>query len=395
MKSFSIYIHIPFCVKKCSYCDFLSAPADESTKRRYVDRLLEEMEKASKEYRDYEAVSVFFGGGTPSVLTAEDTGRIMGLLNKRFRIRPDAEITTEINPKTASYEKLKAYFDLGMNRLSIGLQSAAEKELAVLGRIHSFQDFCETFHAARQAGFSNINVDIMSALPGQSAESYSDTLKKVLLLSPEHISAYSLIIEEGTPFYERYHKEDDLRKAGKDPREVHECGNLFPPLPSEEEEREMYEETERLLGEYGYRRYEISNYAKPGYECLHNTVYWTGKEYAGFGIGAASYMGGVRFKNTEKLQDYLNGDFKKAEKTMLKKADRMEEFMFLGLRMINGVSRKEFLIRFGVSMEEVYEAALRKMVEQGLLKIEGDRVFLTYKGLDVANYVMAEFLLGE
>lgn len=395
MKSFSIYIHIPFCVKKCSYCDFLSAPADESTKRRYVDRLLEEMEKASKEYRDYEPVSVFFGGGTPSVLTAEDTGRIMGLLNKRFRIRPDAEITTEINPKTASYEKLKAYFDLGMNRLSIGLQSAAEKELAVLGRIHSFQDFCETFHAARQAGFSNINVDIMSALPGQSAESYSDTLKKVLLLSPEHISAYSLIIEEGTPFYERYHKEDDLRKAGKDPREVHECGNLFPPLPSEEEEREMYEETERLLGEYGYRRYEISNYAKPGYECLHNTVYWTGKEYAGFGIGAASYMGGVRFKNTEKLQDYLNGDFKKAEKTMLKKADRMEEFMFLGLRMINGVSRKEFLIRFGVSMEEVYEAALRKMVEQGLLKIEGDRVFLTYKGLDVANYVMAEFLLGE
>ena len=395
MKSFSIYIHIPFCVKKCSYCDFLSAPADESTKRRYVDRLLEEMEKASKEYRDYEAVSVFFGGGTPSVLTAEDTGRIMGLLNKRFRIRPDAEITTEINPKTASYEKLKAYFDLGMNRLSIGLQSAAEKELAVLGRIHSFQDFCETFHAARQAGFSNINVDIMSALPGQSAESYSDTLKKVLLLSPEHISAYSLIIDEGTPFYERYHKEDDLRKAGKDPREVHECGNLFPPLPSEEEEREMYEETERLLGEYGYRRYEISNYAKPGYECLHNTVYWTGKEYAGFGIGAASYMGGVRFKNTEKLQDYLNGDFKKAEKTMLKKADRMEEFMFLGLRMINGVSRKEFLIRFGVSMEEVYEAALRKMVEQGLLKIEGDRVFLTYKGLDVANYVMAEFLLGE
>ncbi len=395
MKSFSIYIHIPFCVKKCSYCDFLSAPADESTKRRYVDRLLEEMEKASKEYRDYEAVSVFFGGGTPSVLTAEDTGRIMGLLNKRFRIRPDAEITTEINPKTASYEKLKAYFDLGMNRLSIGLQSAAEKELAVLGRIHSFQDFCETFHAARQAGFSNINVDIMSALPGQSAESYSDTLKKVLLLSPEHISAYSLIIEEGTPFYERYHKEDDLRKAGKDPREVHECGNLFPPLPSEEEEREMYEETERLLGEYAYRRYEISNYAKPGYECLHNTVYWTGKEYAGFGIGAASYMGGVRFKNTEKLQDYLNGDFKKAEKTMLKKADRMEEFMFLGLRMINGVSRKEFLIRFGVSMEEVYEAALRKMVEQGLLKIEGDRVFLTYKGLDVANYVMAEFLLGE
>ncbi len=395
MKSFSIYIHIPFCVKKCSYCDFLSAPADESTKRRYVDRLLEEMEKASKEYRDYEAVSVFFGGGTPSVLTAEDTGRIMGLLNKRFRIRPDAEITTEINPKTASYEKLKAYFDLGMNRLSIGLQSAAEKELAVLGRIHSFQDFCETFHAARQAGFSNINVDIMSALPGQSAESYSDTLKKVLLLSPEHISAYSLIIEEGTPFYERYHKEDDLRKAGKDPREVHECGNLFPPLPSEEEEREMYEETERLLGEYGYRRYEISNYAKPGYECLHNTVYWTGKEYAGFGIGAASYMGGVRFKNTEKLQDYLNGDFKKAEKTMLKKADRMEEFMFLGLRMINGVSRKEFLIRFGVSMEEVYEASLRKMVEQGLLKIEGDRVFLTYKGLDVANYVMAEFLLGE
>lgn len=391
MKNLSIYIHIPFCIKKCNYCDFLSAPADEETKKRYVDRLLEEMKEASGAYCEYEVVSVFFGGGTPSVLAGEDTGRIMELLKKKFRIRPDAEITTEVNPKTASYEKLKTYFDLGLNRLSIGLQSAEEKELAVLGRIHGFQDFCETFRSARRVGFSNINVDIMSALPGQSVESYRNTLKKTLLLSPEHISAYSLIIEEGTPFYEQYGKEDAIRQAGGS-GEIHDKKDGLPPLPSEETEREMYEETERLLREYGYRRYEISNYAKPGYECIHNTAYWTRKEYIGFGIGAASYTGGVRFKNSENLQDYLAGDFKKAEKTVLKKTDCMEEFMFLGLRMIKGVSKQEFLTQFGVSMEAVYDAALRKTEGQGLLKTEGDRVFLTHKGLDVANYVMAEFL---
>jgi len=377
MKELSIYIHIPFCLKKCNYCDFLSVPADGETKKRYVDRLLGEIKEAAVDYREYEVVSVFFGGGTPSVLAVEDTARSMECLRENFRFAACAEITTEVNPKTADYKKLKSYKALGFNRLSIGLQSADEGELAVLGRCHSYEDFLETFHGARRAGFSNINVDIMSALPGQGMESYVSTLKKVLALSPEHISAYSLIIEEGTPFFEWYTKEE----------------KELPQLPSEEEERAMYEITGRMLEEHGYHRYEISNYAKPGYECFHNMAYWTRREYAGFGIGAASFVGGVRFRNKGKLSDYLEGDFEKEERIVLKKSDCMEEFMFLGLRLTAGVSRQEFDTQFGVTMEEIYGEVLKKMENLELLKKEGDRVYLTQRGLDVSNYVMSEFLL--
>jgi len=392
MKELSIYIHIPFCVKKCDYCDFLSAPAKEETKNRYVDMLLCEMDKAAGDYAEYEVISVFLGGGTPSVLALEDTTRIMACLREKFNISRYAEITTEVNPKTADYEKLKAYLESGFNRLSIGLQSADDIELGTLGRIHDYGDFLEVFHAARKAGFSNINVDVMSALPGQSVESYKSTLRKVLALSPEHISAYSLIIEEGTPFYEWYGEEDALRKAG---RELKNCEKQKerPHLPSEEEERLMYEITEQMLLKQGYQRYEISNYAKKGYECLHNMVYWTRKEYVGFGVGAASFVGGERFRNTDHLQTYLEGNFEKEERTVLNRSDCMEEFMFLGLRLINGVSGKEFLAQFGVSVEEIYGAVLKKMEKQGLLQKTGDRIALTHRGLDVANYVMSEFLL--
>lgn len=375
MKELSIYIHIPFCVKKCNYCDFLSAPADGETRRRYVDRLLEEIKKAAGDYGEYEVASVFFGGGTPSVLASEDTMRVMACLRENFRLSPRAEITTEINPKTADDEKLKSYAALGFNRLSIGLQSAKEKELDILGRIHSYEDFLEAFYGARRAGFSNINVDVMSALPGQSVDSYISTLKKVLALSPEHISAYSLIIEEGTPFFEWYG-----------------LGEL-PLLPSEEEERAMYEITGQLLEEQGYHRYEISNYAKPGYECFHNMAYWTRKEYAGFGIGAASFFSGVRFRNKGSLQSYLEGDFEKEERLVLTRQDCMEEFMFLGLRLTAGVSKHKFKMQFGVSMEEIYGEVLKKMEKLRLLKAEGDRVYLTRRGVDVSNYVMSEFLL--
>lgn len=393
MKELSIYIHIPFCVKKCYYCDFLSAPADEETKRRYVDRLLCEMEEAAAGYTEYEVISVFFGGGTPSVLALEDTARIMVCLWEKFHISRYAEITAEVNPKTASREKLKAYFGLGFNRLSIGLQSADDRELGSLGRVHNYGDFVEVFHAARKAGFANINVDVMSALPGQSVESYQSTLKKVLAFSPEHISAYSLIIEEGTPFFEWYGDEDAARRAGKEPAKAVGKQGELPPLLSEEEERLMYEITEQMLGEQGYHRYEISNYAKEGYECLHNMVYWTRKQYVGFGIGAASFTGKERLRNTSKLQDYLNGDDSKEERVVLSRSDCMEEFMFLGLRLIKGVSGQEFQTQFGIPLEEVYGTVLQKMKKQGLLEREGDRIFLTHRGLDVSNYVMSEFLL--
>lgn len=378
MKKLSVYIHIPFCVKKCNYCDFLSAAASEETKRQYVDRLIMEMEREAENYRNYQVVSVFFGGGTPSVLQTGDTGRIMAALKEHFCVSEDAEITSEVNPGTADYEKLKAYKEMGFNRLSIGLQSAEDTELKLLGRIHDYKVFLAVYEAARRAGFQNVNVDIMSALPGQSIESYRRTLEKVLQLEPEHISAYSLIVEEGTPFFEWY--------GG-------ERGEVL--LPSEEEEREMYDLTEKLLREREYHRYEISNYAKEGLECRHNKAYWIRQDYVGFGIGAASMVQNVRFQNKQDLKGYLEGDLSKEEHTVLTQKECMEEFMFLGLRLTEGVSKEKFYECFRVSMEEVYREVLEAMEKKGLLVNESKRVYLTKKGLDVSNYVMAEFLISE
>lgn len=376
MERLSIYIHIPFCIRKCYYCDFLSAYGNAETKKAYVDRLLEELEQEAGNYRDYQVVSVFFGGGTPSVLEETDTARIMNAVKTHFCLNPDAEITGEVNPKTAEEEKLAAYRQMGFNRLSIGLQSAQDEELKKLGRIHDYKDFLVLYEGARKAGFQNINVDVMAALPGQSVESYKRTLEKVVSLSPEHISAYSLIVEEGTPFFEWYGEKGS-------PEE----------LPDEEEEREMYVMTEELLGKEGYHRYEISNYAKDGFECIHNTAYWVRRDYAGFGLGAASLVKGERFRNKRNLEDYLRGDFTKAERQLLTKEECMEEFMFLGLRLIRGVEKSAFLEQFGVALEQVYAGVLEKMEKQGLLVNGKERVFLTKRGLDVSNYVMAEFLL--
>lgn len=378
MRELSVYIHIPFCVKKCYYCDFLSAPAGEEEKKRYVDRLLIQLKKEAEDYRDRTVVSVFFGGGTPSVLETADTARIMETLKDHFAISPEAEITSEVNPKTADYEKLRAYREMGFNRLSIGLQSTEEEELKGLGRIHDYSDFLSVYEAARRAGFRNINVDVMAALPGQSVESYRSTLKRVAALSPEHISAYSLIVEEGTPFFDWYG--ENGCKGG---------------LPTEEEEREMYELTKAELEQYGYHRYEISNYAKAGYECRHNTAYWIRQDYIGFGLGAASLIGQERFCNTRKMEEYLAEDFafEKQERQLLSQKDCMEEFMFLGLRLIRGVSKDAFFSRFQTAMDTVYGKALKKLREQGLLEDKDGQVFLTAKGLDVSNYVFAEFLL--
>lgn len=383
MKELELYLHIPFCVKKCNYCDFLSAPAGEETRAAYVDALLEEI-RGFDEPEDYEVVTVFFGGGTPSILPGQAIFRIMEALREKFSFRKEAEITLEANPGTVDKEKLSFYKKAGINRLSFGLQSADAEELKKLGRIHTWEKFLESFQLAREAGFSNINVDLMSALPGQTKESWEKTLRQVLALQPEHISAYSLIIEEGTPFYQLYEKDVERRDAGEEPELI----------PSEEEERAMYEATGRILKEQGYLHYEISNYAKPGCECRHNLGYWQRRDYLGFGLGASTLLNPVRYKNTEDLEAYLGGDFSKKEFFVLTKDNQIEETMFLGLRVLEGVSKEQFREQFSCELRVVYRKELEKLEKEGLLEEEGDFVRLTSRGIDLSNPVLAEFLLS-
>ena len=383
MKELELYLHIPFCVKKCNYCDFLSAPAGEETRAAYVDALLEEI-RGFDEPEDYEVVTVFFGGGTPSILPGQAIFRIMEALREKFSFRKGAEITLEANPGTVDKEKLSFYKKAGINRLSFGLQSADAEELKKLGRIHTWEKFLESFQLAREAGFSNINVDLMSALPGQTKESWEKTLRQVLALQPEHISAYSLIIEEGTPFYQLYEKDVERRDAGEEPELI----------PSEEEERAMYEATGRILKEQGYLHYEISNYAKPGRECCHNLGYWQRRDYLGFGLGASTLLNPVRYKNTEDLEAYLGGDFSKKEFFVLTKDNQIEETMFLGLRVLEGVSKEQFREHFSCELRVVYRKELEKLEKEGLLEEEGDFVRLTSRVIDLSNPVLAEFLLS-
>lgn len=375
-KQMELYVHIPFCERKCAYCDFLSFPADEAVKRRYTEILIGEIEMAGAAYRDTTVTSVFVGGGTPSVLDSGLMVKIFEALHRSFQINGEAEISMEANPGTVTEKKLLDYRSVGINRLSFGLQSADNRELRLLSRIHTFEDFVESFRLARSCGFGNINVDLMSALPGQTTESWLSTLRTVASMEPEHISAYSLIIEEGTPFFDRY---GEGRGEGL--------------LPDEDSDREMYHRTKEILAGYGYERYEISNYAKSGRECRHNIGYWTGVPYLGLGLGASSYVDGKRFQVTDNMSEYLNGEPGKCtEEQILTKRDMEEEFFFLGLRMVQGVSLCEFERRFGLSAEQVYPGLLEKLIREGVAEQIGDRFFLTEYGLDVSNCVMAEFL---
>ena len=427
MKSISIYIHIPFCVKKCQYCDFLSAPADSRAQEVYLRALKQEIREQAARYREYEVQTVFIGGGTPTAVPCENLCEVLKTVFSFYRMNPHAEISMEANPGTVTKEALLSYRKAGINRISIGLQSADDVELKLLGRIHTYRDFQQTYRWAQEAGFTNINLDIMSALPGQSVENYKKTLETVLSLNPQHISAYSLIVEEGTPFYEKYGQESEKLQA---------TGEKQPDLPSEEEEREMYALTEKLLAAAGYHRYEISNYALPGRECRHNLVYWKRGNYVGFGLGAASMVENVRFENIREMQEYLaeyagmpdaepvfaevaQGDaqvlpneqeFSLREDTYseneqelsirenvhpLSPQEQMEETMFLGLRLTEGVSKAEFHRQFGVSMEQIYGEVIRKNTAKGLLIDEAGYVCLTREGMDLSNYVMAQFLLDE
>lgn len=385
----ALYFHIPFCLKKCNYCDFLSFGADSpladgKTKARYMDSLLRETVMRAEDYGDYCVASVFIGGGTPSMVMPEFLSELMAVVREHYRLAEDAEITIEVNPGTVDERALRCYQQAGINRLSIGLQSADNGELAALGRVHTYGQFLGTYYTARKCGFSNVNVDIMSALPGQTLKGYLDTLEKVLALDPppEHVSAYSLILEEGTVLWEQ---------AGR--------GELV--LPDEDTEREMYEAARRVLEGAGYVRYEISNYARPGRECRHNCGYWCRRDYAGFGIGAASLIDNVRFKNGEDLRAYLVSPTGcQCDRQALSLSEQMEEFMFLGLRMTAGVSAAEFAACFGEEPEHVYGEVIKKNIGDGLLRwtegLSGNssdrRLALTEKGLDLANYVMAQFL---
>lgn len=371
-----LYLHMPFCVRKCAYCDFLSFPTDQETQNLYTRRLMEDIDAMGKKYGDIPVDTIFIGGGTPSV---PDSALIVGIMEhvrKAFHVAEGAEISMEANPGTVTREKLTDYRRAGINRLSFGLQSANDRELKLLGRIHTWAEFLESFHLARECGFTNINIDLMSALPGQTRESWKDTLKRVTDLNPEHISAYSLIIEDGTPFGEKYGSEEG-RKL----------------LPDEDSEREMYHETKRFLKSCGYERYEISNYAKPGRACRHNIGYWTGLPYLGLGLGASSYMDGCRFAVNSDMKQYLEekpGMFTDVEK--LTKKDMEEEFFYVGLRMTAGVSLPEFERRFGVSAKDVYPGLMEMFVEEKAAVFQGDRFVLTDYGLDVSNYIMAQFL---
>ena len=371
-----LYLHMPFCVRKCAYCDFLSFPSGAKTQRMYAKRLMEDIGVMGKRYGEIPVETIFIGGGTPSVPDSGLIVEIMEHVRHAFHVADGAEISMEANPGTVTREKLTDYRKAGINRLSFGLQSANDRELKLLGRIHTWAEFLESFTLARECGFANLNIDLMSALPGQTCESWKETLSRVTDLDPEHISAYSLIIEEGTPFGERYGSEEG-RKL----------------LPDEDSEREMYHETKRFLKDCGYERYEISNYAKPGRECRHNIGYWTGVPYLGLGLGASSYLDGCRFTVNPDMKQYLEekpGMFADIEK--LTKKDMEEEFFYVGLRMTAGVSLSEFERRFRIAAKEVYPGLMETFVKEKAARFEGDRFVLTDYGLDVSNYIMAQFL---
>ena len=394
-QTLELYVHIPFCKKKCRYCDFLSFAGEEWTQETYTQALIREI-GAWRGKENKKVSSVFVGGGTPSILSVRRMEEIFEALRESFFLAEDAEITIECNPGTLEKEKLEVYKCLGVNRLSLGLQSAKNEELRLLGRIHTWETFLESFQMARKAGFENLNVDLISALPGQTVESWRETLEKAIALSPEHISAYSLIIEEGTPFWNRFGEGACA------------CDYTGPALPDEDTENKIYRFTRKFLQEQGFERYEISNYAKPGKECRHNIGYWTEVAYLGLGLGASSYMEGCRFTNEKDLDKYLALDFGEEDpekrETALRKlwgqieelsqAQRMEEFMFLGLRMLKGVSDVDFVRLFGVKMETVYGDVIRRLTANGLLKKEENNLALTEWGMDVSNFVLSEFLLG-
>lgn len=386
-KQIGLYIHIPFCKQKCSYCDFCSYANKESFIKRYIQCVLKEIiEVGNNNKIDFEngkddlflVKTIYIGGGTPSLIDSKYIVQIIEDIKLNFEIDEKAEITIEVNPGTVTLEKLEDYKRAGINRLSIGLQSTHEHLLKEIGRIHTYLDFLDTFRFAREAGFENINVDLMIGLPNQTLAEVQDSIEEIVSMEPEHISVYSLILEEGTPLFKKV--EEGLE------------------LPDEELERKMYWNVKRILEANGYNHYEISNFAKQGYESKHNLDCWNQKEYIGFGIAAHSYTNGIRYSNIENIEQYIkNYDEDKTEENLVfhEKHDMeamQKEYMLLGLRKIDGVSIQEFKIKFVANPVFLYHSELEKLVNEELLEIDGDQIKLTNKGLDLANIVWEEFI---
>ena len=374
MKEVALYIHIPFCKQKCFYCDFPSYARKDDLMSDYIEALLIELKEKIK---DYEVRSLFIGGGTPSYLNEENLSKLMKGI-KSINFIEDAEKTIECNPGTVSEEKFNIMKGGGINRLSFGLQTTKNNLLKGIGRIHTFEAFKDNYNLARSVGFNNINIDMMFGLPNQSVKDWTDSLEEVAKLNPEHISAYSLIIEEGTPLYKLYN-EDKLK------------------LPSEEEEREMYKKCKNILIENGYHQYEISNYAKEGKECLHNEVYWMCNEYIGVGASSSSYIDGKRIKNIDDLREYIkrigSGKSIVDEEIINTKNDNIEEFMFMGLRMNCGIEEEEFKRRFHTDVDNVYKDVIEGNINKGLLERKRGRIYLTDKGIELSNMVMSDMIL--
>lgn len=386
-KQIGLYIHIPFCKQKCSYCDFCSYAEKQDLVSKYIKCLLQEIKEVGSDNRtDFEngkddlfsVKTIYIGGGTPSVIESQYIVQIIEEIKSNFELEENAEITIEVNPGTVTLEKLENYKKVGINRLSIGLQSTHEHLLKEIGRIHTYLDFLDTFRFAREAGFENINVDLMIGLPNQTLAEVQDSIEEIVSMEPEHISIYSLILEEGTPLFKKV--EEGLE------------------LPDEELEREMYWTVKQILEANGYNHYEISNFAKQGYESKHNSDCWNQKEYIGFGVAAHSYTNGIRYSNIENLEQYIkNYEEDKTEENLIfhEKQDMeaiQKEYMLLGLRKIDGVSIQEFKIKFVANPIFLYHDKLEKLVNEDLVEIDGDQIKLTNKGLDLANIVWEEFV---
>lgn len=377
MDKISLYIHIPFCAQKCLYCDFPSFARKDHLRKAYIEALNKEIISLREKHNNLEINTIFIGGGTPSVLEADELECLLKEVAK-LNMAKDIEYSMECNPGNLTEEKLEVMKKYGVNRISMGLQAKQDNLLKGLGRIHNYKTFKENFLLAKKVGFNNINVDLMFGLPNQRLNEWEETLREIISLEPAHISAYSLIIEEGTAFYNLY--ENDKLK-----------------LPTEEEGRKMYHLAKKILEENGFNQYEISNYAKEGKECRHNLAYWNMDNWIGVGSAAASYINGKRIKNISSVEKYINSINEKREAVEEiinnSKNDNMEEFMFMGLRKINGIDENEFKNRFSMNINDVYGEILNKYIDEGLLIRESGRIFLSEKGIEISNIIMADFLL--
>ena len=375
MKELGIYVHIPFCKQKCSYCDFISYCDKNDLIEKYIKALKQEIENSS--VNEYEISTIYIGGGTPSYIESKYISEILKTIKQKYNISRNVEITIEVNPGTATKEKLRDYVEAGINRISIGLQSWNNNLLKMIGRIHTYEEFLSTYKLAREVGFKNINVDLMIGLPNQTLDDVKKSLEEISKLNPEHISVYSLIVEEGTPIEKKIAK-----------------GQLK--LPNEELEREEYWEVKKFLENLGYKHYEISNFAKTGYESKHNLNCWEQKEYLGFGAAAHSYMKKTRYSNTENIEKYINQEMQSKQLHMVhevqKEEEQKKEYMLLGLRKIDGVQISSFKNKFGCNPIMEFKNELNKLTQEELIEIDLDQIKLTEKGIDLANIVWEEFI---